>query len=244
MTHSQSASKVSPVADLTAVTLALVFPTLLTYVYFTLLSAAPTVVQNTTYAILKIIQFSIPLVWVRVVQRQKLSFRADPRRGMFLSVAFGTVVLVAMWCLYKYWLLPSGRMEVALQPVRSKIEGFGVDTLATYATLTIFYSLIHSGLEEYYWRWFVFGQLRRLRGVSLAIFVSSLGFTAHHVLLLATFFGWTSALTWIFSAAIAVGGCVWAWLYNRSGSLYGVWASHMLVDVGVFLIGFDLAGIG
>ena len=63
---------------------------------------------------------------------------------------------------------------------------------------------------------------------------------AHHVLVLATFFGWSSPATYVFSLAIAIGGAYWAWLYARSGSLYGPWLSHLLVDAGIFLIGYDL----
>ena len=63
---------------------------------------------------------------------------------------------------------------------------------------------------------------------------------AHHVLVLATFFGWTSPATYLFSLAIAVGAAVWAWLYARTDSIYGPWLSHLLVDAGIFLIGYDM----
>jgi membrane protease YdiL (CAAX protease family) len=45
----------------------------------------------------------------------------------------------------------------------------------------------------------------------------------------------------VFSLAVAVGGAVWAWLYDFSRSLIGPWLSHMLVDIGIFVIGYDLA---
>ena len=46
--------------------------------------------------------------------------------------------------------------------MQEKVRGFGVGSVWAYAALTLFYSAIHSGLEEYYWRWFVFGQLRQM----------------------------------------------------------------------------------
>jgi membrane protease YdiL (CAAX protease family) len=104
----------------------------------------------------------------------------------------------------------------------------------------VFYSIAHSLLEEYYWRWFVFSQLRRLIPLAPAIVVSALGFTAHHVLVLAHYFGWTSPLTLLFSASVAVGGAFWAWLYERTGSLLGPWLSHLVIDAGIFFIGFKL----
>jgi membrane protease YdiL (CAAX protease family) len=43
-----------------------------------------------------------------------------------------------------------------------------------------------------------------------------------------------------FSLAIAVGGGVWAWLYERTGTLYPSWLSHAMVDAMIFVIGWDL----
>jgi membrane protease YdiL (CAAX protease family) len=63
---------------------------------------------------------------------------------------------------------------------------------------------------------------------------------AHHVLVLGKYFGFDSPATWLFSSCVAVGGAVWAWLYNRTGSLLGPWLSHLLVDAAIFAIGFDL----
>jgi membrane protease YdiL (CAAX protease family) len=43
-----------------------------------------------------------------------------------------------------------------------------------------------------------------------------------------------------FSLSVAGGGVVWAWLYERTGSIYPAWVSHLLVDAGLFVIGYDL----
>jgi membrane protease YdiL (CAAX protease family) len=42
------------------------------------------------------------------------------------------------------------------------------------------------------------------------------------------------------SAAVAVGGAMWAWLYQRSGSIYAPWLSHLLIDAAIFTIAFDM----
>lgn len=219
---------------------ALGFPTLLTYIYFTLLADASTLIHNGAYGVLKTIQFGFPLAWFVLVKQQKLNLHLPTATGMVPAVLFGLAVSVLMGCLYQFMLLPTGLMNPVVPQVASKVEEFGANTLLTYSTLAVFYSLIHSGMEEYYWRWFVFGQLKSLVRVPAAIVISSIGFTAHHVLLLATFFGWASPLTWLFSLAILIGGIVWAYLYHHYGSIYAVWVSHMLVDAGIFWIGYDL----
>jgi membrane protease YdiL (CAAX protease family) len=100
----------------------------------------------------------------------------------------------------------------------------------------------HAFLEESYWRWFVFGQLRQFMAWPLAAGISGLAFALHHVIVLGSYLPpenfWT--VTVFFSLCVAVGGALWAWIYQRSGSLYGPWLSHLLIDVGVMAIGFDL----
>ena len=102
----------------------------------------------------------------------------------------------------------------------------------------VFYSIIHSGLEEYYWRWFVFGRMKRFMPWFWAAIVSSLGFMAHHVLLLGTYFGYDSIYCWLGSLGVAIGGFYWSWLYKRSDSIWGPWISHGFIDAGIF--GFGL----
>jgi membrane protease YdiL (CAAX protease family) len=42
------------------------------------------------------------------------------------------------------------------------------------------------------------------------------------------------------SSAVAVGGAFWAWLYERTGSIYSAWLSHLLIDAGIFWVGYEL----
>ena len=72
--------------------------------------------------------------------------------------------------------------------------------------------------------------------------ISSLGFMAHHVIVLGFYFGWHSPWVYLLSLAVAIGGAFWAWLYDRTGSLAGPWLSHMLVDAGIFAVGYRMIG--
>lgn len=185
------------------------------------------------------------------VIRLTLRFRqlSSPRSGWFrrqarwlsFGLAFGLLVLAGMFGLYEWLWQGNPAFADATRAIRQKIIGLGIGRLWMYAAVGVFYALCHSGLEEYYWRWFVFGQLRSREPLARAVTISSLAFMAHHVILLATFFGWASPWAYAFSLAVAVGGAVWAWLYERSGSLVSSWVSHLVVDAAIFLVGFDLA---
>jgi membrane protease YdiL (CAAX protease family) len=103
--------------------------------------------------------------------------------------------------------------------------------------------VIHSLLEEYYWRWFVFGRLRHLLPLAPAVVLSSLAFMAHHVIVLNYYFpGHFFGLVVPLSLGVAIGGGVWALLYERTGSIYSPWLSHLIVDAAIFGIGWDLLG--
>lgn len=177
---------------------------------------------------------------VQLVLPRSRWFRRNAR-VLALSVGFGLLVLAAMFGLYETIWKNGELFASAAGAIRSKIAGLGLDRLWMYAAVGVFYAICHSGLEEYYWRWFVFGQLRNRLPLASAIAIASLAFMAHHVVVLATFFGWRSPWTYAFSLAIAAGGAVWAWLYERSGSLIGPWLSHLIVDAAIFLVGYDVA---
>lgn len=220
--------------------LALALPTVITWLYFVAMTDFPPSVQQTAYAIGKTAQFALPLVWIWFA-RDRLMWRWPTGQGVPLGIVFGLAVLAATWALYAYLLKPAGVFDGPGDAIREKLKSMGLASLVVYAGMALFYSLIHSLLEEYYWRWFVFGRLCRDLPLTAGIVISSVGFAAHHVLVLATFFGWTSPATYFFSFCVAVGGAFWAWLYRRSGSLLGPWISHAIVDAVLFGIGFDLA---
>ena len=232
---------VSSRANLAAVVFAIVFPSIVTFAYFVVVTGQPAALQQSTAVIGKVIQFAFPAVWVFVVLREKAACPCPTRRGIGAGVGFGLLIATAMLALAFLWLKPIGFFDGPSEAVRAKIQDLGLNTVAKYAAAGVFYSLCHSLMEEYYWRWFVFRRLRDLVRPPAAIAISGLGFMAHHVIVLAVYFGWTSPATYLFSAAVAIGGAVWAWIYQRSDSLYGPWLSHMFVDAAIFIIGYDLA---
>ncbi len=222
------------------VLLALVFPTIITWGYFVLAGRYSTGLQQVIYLVVKGIQFAFPLVWVWLVLRQPLRTGRTTAQGLLLGAAFSVAVVGAGWLLFDRVLRDMAVFSSAAALIHDKIGGFGIDSVWKYAVLAGFYSLFHSLLEEYYWRWFVFRQLRQLVPLWPAIVVSALGFTGHHVIVLNEFFKEAPWLAWLLSSAVALGGMFWAWLYERTGSLFAPWLSHLLIDAGVFWVGYDL----
>jgi len=241
-----------------ALVFAMAFPTIMTWLYFVVLARPISLTPiegrsdspannwaQAAYAAGKALQFSFPLLYLVLVEPTSLRPRRPHFKGMGLGIGFGLLVGVGMVGLYSIglenWLAGTG----AATMIRIKIEEFNAASPGRYAALASFLAVAHSLLEEYYWRWFVFGRLRRLVSLSTAIALSSLAFMAHHVVVLGRFFPndfWSAAVP--LALCIAIGGAFWAWLYDRSGSIYATWVSHLLVDAAIMAVGYDMVFLG
>lgn len=223
--------------------LALVYPTFLSLVWFIWLAGTEGPWQKLAYGVGKTLQFLLPVLVIRAFDRS-WPRPAWPRfEGLVAGAAFGFLVVGGMAFLYFLALKPAGLFSGTPALVLEKLQAFGLASPQGYLIFTLFVAVAHSLLEEYYWRWFVFGRLRRYFTFRWAVLLSSLGFMAHHVIVLAIYIpGYFWSLAVPLSLCIAVGGAVWAWLYERTGTIYAAWISHLIVDLGVFVLGYDILG--
>lgn len=221
------------------------FPTLVTWVYFVLASRYTSGTQQSVYLVAKIIQFSFPAVWTWFVLREALRTARPTLSGQMLGAAIGIGISFVGVAAFQLFLRDTPIFTSAGELVNGKIKSFGINTAGKYFILAGFYSIFHSLLEEYYWRWFVFRQLRQLVTQWPAIIGSGLAFTLHHVVVLSIYFKGVPWLIVALSAGVAIGGWFWAWLYERSNSIFDTWPSHFLIDAGLFFgVGYELVRHG
>ncbi len=233
------------------IVLTAIAPTLATVLY--LHATDSTSIVQIVYFSSKAIIFSFPAVWWLIVERRaravsfssrgstdgenvaqcerprelKLAARGD----IALGVGSGALIGASLWCLY----LVMFRSVIDADVLTERVRQFGM--YEHFLLYMMFLSIVNSGLEEYYWRWFVFGRLRAKLGAPAAVVLSSLAFAAHHFVALHEFLG-SAWLAGLFSVGIAIGGAVWALHYHRTGRLWGVWVSHCIVDVAALSIGY------
>jgi membrane protease YdiL (CAAX protease family) len=227
--------------------LALTLPTVIASVYFVALAGTGqrSAAQQAVYAAGKVVQFGLPVLFVALYERRRPRWPQRPLAGVGLGLAFGLAVALAMLGLYRVWLRGSPLVAEAPAKVLEKVRELGVDTPGRFFALAIVMSAVHSLLEEYYWRWFVFGRLREVLPLTPAVLVSALGFTSHHVIIVSVYLpGHFLDGALLLAGATAAGGAFWAWLYERTGSLVGPWLGHALVDAAIFAIGWDLVASG
>jgi len=227
-----------------ALTFAMLFPGVMAWLYFVQLAgtqAQANPALQFAFGAGKFIQFTFPAFYVWWFERERLILRPPTRRGLELGFAFGALTAAAILTLYYFWLKHSPLLGDAPDRIYRKVQEFGLATPLGYLLLGLFICMVHSLFEEYYWRWFVFGTLKRHTPAAGAIVLSSLGFMLHHIVILGVYFPdrfWTLAIP--FSICVGVGGGVWAWIYHRASSLYAAWLSHAMIDAAVLLVGYDM----
>lgn len=229
--------------DAIALAFASLFPLFMAYLYFVVLNDpadASNPIVMFAYGAGKFIQFIFPALYVAWFEFHQIRFAWPTWRGIPLAAGFGLIVGVLMFVLYFTVLRDVPALsETAPEMIFHRLKQFRRDTPIGYLQMAIFICLIHSLWEEYYWRWFVYGWMRKHLPVATAIGLSSVGFMAHHVVILGVYFPdnfWTLAMP--FSLGVAVGGGMWAWIYERSGSLYAPWLSHALIDAAIMGLGY------
>lgn len=230
--------------DQFALAFAMLFPVCMAWLYFVALATeqaqANSAVQ-VAFAVGKLVQGLFPALYVWWFERERLVLRRPTFDGLALGAGFGLLAGAAIVGLYFLWFKSSPLLGHTPQKILHKLQESGMASPGAYLGMSVFYCVAHSLFEEYYWRWFVFGTLRRHVSAAGANVLSSLGFMLHHVVILGVFFPgrfWTLALP--FSLGVAVGGAVWAWIYHRTGSLYAAWLSHALIDAALMAVGYDM----
>lgn len=216
----------------------LLLPSIVTWAYFVASSEFSAQIQQVAYGLGKLAQLLLPILVVMWAADLKFSFHWPNSKGMVLGVVFGLLVVGLMFGIYHLRMTEHPMLDSLRKNILAKVTGFGVDAGWKFLVMGLWYSVLHSLFEEYYWRWYVFPLCQRQFSLWPAIVISSLGFMLHHILVLGFYLGWDSWFTYQISICIAIGGGFWAWLYKKTGSLYPAWISHGIVDAGIFTLGY------
>jgi hypothetical protein len=201
-----------------------------------------TALGNGLYAVHKVFLIMWPILataWLLEESILPLAWMGCLRaKDAFVGAGLGVLIVAAMFGLMH--ATPLGAVvEAGSGQIAEKVRGMGV--LNHFLAFALFLSVIHSLIEEVYWRWFVFGNLAHLISKCMAHVVAALGFSAHHILVLSQFFPlWLAS---ILGLCVGIGGLLWSLLRERQGALWGAWVSHMVVDLGIMWLGAGLIGL-
>lgn len=155
------------------------------------------------------------------------------KKGLLPAIALGVGV---------YGLIVGGYFLAAPFFDFSRIAGSltanaGV-TKDNFLYVSLYISFANSFLEEFFFRGFVFSNLKQLSGRKLAYLLSTAAFSLYHVAMMT---GWFSpALFLLVMAGLAAGGMLFNWLNEKMDTIYCSWLVHMFANFAINTIGFLL----
>ena len=229
---------------LALIVVAALLPTFAAWLYFVVWAHTPW--MRVLYGISKVVQGSLPLIgWWALEMRRRPAWSGRrsgwPRAaaaGIISGLVLGGPVLAAYAAgPLRAWL----PLDEASARIHTLLVDFGAATPARYLLLALGLSVAHSLFEEYYWRWFLLGQLRERLPFALALLLGSLAFASHHWIVVDSFLGGEDRiLTTLLTLLVAAGGALWGWLFHRHRTLLAPWLAHLLVDGALMLVGWQL----
>ena len=111
-------------------------------------------------------------------------------------------------------------------------------TKDNFLYVSLYISFANSFLEEFFFRGFVFTNLKQHSGRKLAYIFSAAAFSLYHV---AMMIGWFSpALFLLVMVGLVIGGMIFNWLNEKLDTIYCSWLTHMFANFAINTIGFIL----
>ena len=214
---------------LTAILPALLFQIIGALFYFILFPTGA--VAQSIYTATKILIVVWPILWYRHI---KTPFTLRPtlaaiRYGL-MSGAVGAGAILVTFILFKQY-----RLQFSPELIE-KVSQLGISSVPIFLLFAAFLSLLHSLLEEYYWRWFVFAGLKQRFSPTVAGIIGSIAFAGHHYIILSQFF--PLPITLLLGTFVGVGGAWWCYSFHKTRTLFGNWMSHALIDAAIMAVGF------
>lgn len=155
------------------------------------------------------------------------------KKGLLPAIALGVGI---------YVLILGGYFLVSTFFDFSKIAGSLTEnagvTKDNFLYVSLYISFANSFLEEFFFRGFVFTNLKHHSGRKLAYIFSAAAFSLYHV---AMMIGWFSpALFLLVMAGLVIGGMIFNWLNEKLDTIYCSWLTHMFANFAINTIGFML----
>ena len=189
-----------------------------------------------TYPVFKVLMVAGPiLVWLGLgYSGAEIKQAVGLKRSNMLG-GLGVGVLMAGVIVGGYYLVLRGEIDPG--PMLAKVESLGI--LKYYWVMAVFISAVHSLFEEYYWRGFILSGLKGWVGKTwILVLISGAIFGIHHIFAMLELF----PLAWVILcvAGTVVAGVIWSWMRVRGKSIWDCHISHVLADLAVMWIGYDL----
>ncbi len=179
----------------------------------------------------KIWLFSLPLLWLKLVEKGQTSLSPLRKGGLLAGLLSGCAISGII--LLGYLLMAESMIDREF--LVGRLRGVGLGAPRVYLCGAVYWIAVNSVLEEYTWRWFCVKQCEHLFRPMAAVVCSALFFTIHHIVAMRVYFDWPA--TSICALGVFVGGTIWSAMYIRYRSIWPGYLSHAIVDLCIFGLG-------
>ena len=196
--------------------------------------AVPGPIGQSLFMAAKIWLLAFPAFWYLVVDRGQPSWSPATEGGLGVGLLTGLVAGAVIGLAAFFF----GIFDMDMGSLAGEVDEMGLDTPRAYLLGAVGWTFANSLMEEYVYRWFILSRCERLMRPFVAVLASAAVFTAHHVVALSTYLPWH--LTALASLGVFIGGVLWAVLYSRYRSIWPGWLSHIIADVAIFAVGWEI----
>jgi len=187
--------------------------------------------------ILKLFLFSIfPIIYIlktgdNVVKDSIINKKRSKLFSLstFLGIIIFVIIIISFNFLKQYIDIPQlvGEFEDKYKINKTNIVYYG-----------LYITFINSLIEEFFFRGFIFLNIKKLKYKKLAYIISSLAFAIYHI---ANFQNWFSIGMFLFvSVGLFIGGCIFNYLDDKQETFLNSWFVHIAADLAIILIGFKI----
>ncbi len=196
---------------------------------------APGSLGQGIFSLMKLWLVAVPIYWTLTVDRQKLRLAKPTLQQIGWGIGLGLVMFG--FILGAYGLF--GEQWIDLEDIRTKATEVGIVSPLVLLGGALYWCLINSFIEEAVWRSFLFRKWAVLVPATAAVWLMGLCFTLHHTLALWVYTQDVRA-TVLGSIGVFSASIIWSICYRRSNSLWPGYISHILADVAIVIVGYDL----
>jgi len=179
--------------------------------------------------IMKILIFmAVPLLLMKMLKFNFLRLNIAAKKSTKLAFILGILVMVSV--LASFFMFQNHiNIDTILYDLESRL---GI-TSAVFPFVAIYILLGNSFLEEFFFRGLLVDMYKESY---LKWVLPSFLFAIYHIAIFLPWFDWPILLTAV--GGLFIGGLIFQWLNEESGTIYPSWIIHIFGDVGVLLVGF------
>lgn len=195
---------------------------------------SPGIIGQAFFTLTKIWLVAFPLFWRFTIEKKAIKLPKTTIKeinfGLILGLIMSAIIIAA------YWFI--GLKYLNITEVRDRATAVGITRVSIYWLAVMYWSFVNSFIEECVWRGFVYRQCRIWQPQLIAIVISALFFTLHHVIGL-WFYLQNPLLAIISSFGVFTAGVIWSVCYQKSG-FWICYISHIVADLAIGFVGRHL----